>query len=479
MLQSYNNNMPRESCYPHDVVTSSSDRTRSHYWDMPATGPRLVVLWDGGSIVRSLGAGASVVVGRGDECDVQVLHASVSRRHVQIAYGPGGLTVRDLGSANGTRIGGRLVLKSTEAAVAFGEAIEAGAAIIVVQPHPERVAQTSAASAASASAGAPMERVRELARLVAATAIPVLLLGETGVGKEITANAIHTSSPRAKQPFVRINCAALTESLLESEIFGHERGAFTGAVTSKPGLLEQADGGTLFLDEIGELSPGLQAKLLRVLEDREVRRVGATKGRPVDVRFIAATNRDLPGEVQRGAFRADLYFRLNGVSIRIPPLRERRDEIVPLADRLFGDAYARMQRPPMPLSPNVARALVEYSWPGNVRELRNVAERAVLLALGGLVDTHHLVFEEALSRPAPLFGATASGAALPADHAQSDIALPAQLERLERERVLRALDETGGNQTLAAKRLGITRRQLIGRIEAFGLPRPRKKGEPD
>jgi transcriptional regulator with PAS, ATPase and Fis domain len=430
---------------------------------MPATGPRLVVLWDGGSIVRSLQSGATVVVGRGDECDVQVLHPSVSRRHVQLAYGPAGLTVRDLGSANGTRIGGRIVLKSTEAAVAFGEAIEVGAAIIVVQPHPERVAQ-----APGAAAGAPMDRVRELARLVAATAIPVLLLGETGVGKEITANAIHTSSPRAQRPFVRINCAALTESLLESEIFGHERGAFTGAVSSKPGLLEQADGGTLFLDEIGELSPGLQAKLLRVLEDREVRRVGATKGRPVDVRFIAATNRDLPGEVQRGTFRSDLYFRLNGVSIRIPPLRERRDEIVPLAERLFADAYARMQRPPMPLSPNVARALVGYAWPGNVRELRNVAERAVLLASGGVVDTNHLVFEEALSGPA-----------LPIDHSQSDVALPAQLEALERDRVLRALDETGGNQTLAAKRLGITRRQLIGRIEAFGLPRPRKKGEPD
>ena len=460
-------------------MTLSSDRTRSHYWDLPATGPRLVVLWDGGSIVRSLEPGESVVLGRGDDCDVQILHASVSRRHVQITYGPP-LAVRDLGSANGTRIGGRMALKSAEAAVAFGEAIEVGAAIAVVQPHPERLAATPASAPS-----APMERVRHLAKLVAPTAIPVLLLGETGVGKEITANAIHAASPRAERSFVRINCAALTESLLESELFGHERGAFTGAVTAKPGLLEQADGGTMFLDEIGELSPGLQAKLLRVLEDREVRRVGATKGRALDVRFIAATNRDLPGEAQRGAFRSDLYFRLNGVSIRIPPLRERREEILPLAERLFADAYARVQRPPLPLSPRVAGALIGYAWPGNVRELRNLAERAVMLASGGLVDESHLVFEEPVSSgvlPSVPPSSMAPGGMPPSSipppmYGASNDALPAQIERLERERVARALDETGGNQTLAAKRLGITRRQLIGRIEAFGLPRPRKKDE--
>ena len=432
-------------------------------------GPRLVALWDGGSAVRTLEVGKPVVVGRGDDCDLQILHASVSRRHAEIAFGPP-LTVRDLGSANGTRLAGRIVLKSSADVVAFGEAIEIGAAILVVQPTAEHLGVSASATSAGADVGAPagagMDRVRQLTTLVAPTGIPVLLLGETGVGKEITASAIHAASPRAARSLVRINCAAFNEALLESELFGHERGAFTGAVTAKPGLLEEADGGTLFLDEIGELSPGLQAKLLRVLEDREVRRVGATKGRAIDVRFIAATNRDLPGEVQRGVFRADLYFRLNGVSIRIPPLRERRGEIIPLAERFFAEACARAKVPTAVVAPDVARALMSYAWPGNVRELRNVAERAVLLASGGPVDTRQLVFEEGPSSSAILGGASRE-------------ALPAQVERLERDRVAAALEETGGNQTLAAKLLGITRRQLIGRIETFGLPRPRKKGDPE
>ncbi len=465
-----------DGCYCSWVVSLTSDHTRSHLWDLPATGPRLVVLWDGGSFVRTLEPGQSVVVGRGDDCEVQILHPSVSRRHAQLTYGPP-LSVRDLGSANGTRLGGRAVLKSAEATVAFGEAIEVGAAILVVQPAlvTEQPLQHGVHGAGPPGlVTAAMDRVRQLAKLVAPTAIPVLLLGETGVGKDITASAIHAASPRAPRSLVRINCAAFNEALLESELFGHERGAFTGAVATKLGLLEEADGGTLFLDEIGELSPGLQAKLLRVLEDREVRRVGATKGRTVDVRFIAATNRDLPGEVQRGTFRADLYFRLNGVSIRIPPLRERQSEIVPLAQRFFAEAYARVKLPQAAIDPNVARALASYAWPGNVRELRNVVERAVLLAAGGRIDTRHLVFEDV---PASSSDSTSTRSAAAA--ASSQEALPAQLERLERDRVARALDETGGNQTLAAKLLGITRRQLIGRIETFGLPRPRKKGEPE
>jgi transcriptional regulator with PAS, ATPase and Fis domain len=328
----------------------------------------------------------------------------------------------------------------------------------VVQPAPEQVIERSGAAASG------MELVRHLTKLVAPTTIPVLLLGETGVGKEVTAVAIHQASPRAVGPLVRVNCAALTETLLESELFGHERGAFTGAVTAKPGLVEEANGGSLFLDEVGELAIGLQAKMLRVLENREVRRVGATRGRAVDVRFIAATNRDLPEAVERGEFRADLYFRLNGVAIRIPPLRERLDEIVPLSERFLNEAYARLGRPPRPLAAATARALGSYQWPGNVRELRNVIERAVLLAGGGDVEPQHLIFEERgpLSRPPPSFSS-------------SDQPLPTQLEQLERERIERALSETGGNQTLAAKLLGITRRQLIGRIETYNLPRPRKK----
>jgi two-component system, NtrC family, response regulator AtoC len=441
----------------------TSDPTRSHLWDLPSTGAKLVVLWEGGSVVRPLGEGDTVVIGRGDECDVQILHTSVSRKHVELRFASGP-HVRDLGSSNGTQVGGVRLDRGESMALGFGTAVRIGAAIAIVQPGVAEAPTTAPASCA-------MDQVWRMVQLVAPAMIPVLLLGETGVGKEVAATAIHQRSPRAAQPLVRINCAAFTEALLESELFGHERGAYTGAVSAKQGLLEQAHSGTLFLDEVGELPLGLQGKLLRVLEDREVRRVGATRARSVDVRFIAATNRDLPAEVQRGGFRGDLYFRLNGISIRIPPLRERIAEIVPLAQRFLGEACARARAQPQPLSPALVSALTSYGWPGNVRELRNVIVRAVLLAAGGPVEPLHLVFEEGLSMGGPPSLAPASN-----PYVASSEALPAEVERLERTRIERALVDSGGNQTLAAKALGITRRQLIGRIEAFGLPRPRKKG---
>jgi transcriptional regulator with PAS, ATPase and Fis domain len=437
----------------------ATDRTRSHVWDdVAASGPRLVVLWEGGSAVTPLQPGRTVVIGRGDECEVQVLHGSVSRRHVELSFGPP-LAVRDLGSSNGTRVAGRTLLGGDAVPLAFGVAVEIGAAMAVVQPAPEQVRDGTASPATG------MDQVRQLTKLVAPTTIPVLLLGETGVGKEVTAAAIHAASPRSSGPLVRVNCASLTEALLESELFGHERGAFTGALTSKSGLVEEAHGGTLFLDEVAELAVALQAKLLHVLEDREVRRVGATRGRAVDVRFIAATNQDLPTMVERGAFRADLYFRLNGVAIRIPPLRERTDEILGLAETFLAAAHARLGAVPKGLPAETVGALTAYGWPGNVRELRNVVERAVLLAGAGVVEPRHLVFEQRSPASMPPGPSTAE-------------ALPAQVERLERERIERALMETGGNQTLAAKMLGITRRQLIGRLEAYDLPRPRKRGAP-
>ena len=438
-------------------MSFASDPTRSHVWELPASRPRLVVLWEGGSGGLALADGDVVVLGRGDDCTVQIFHKSVSRRHVEIRFGRE-ITVHDLGSANGTRIAGRVLARGETTRIDYGTAIEIGAAIAVVHPADARAAANPAASSA-------MDRVRQFVKLVAPAPIPVLLLGETGVGKEVISSEIHAASPRAAQRLVKINCAAFSESLLESELFGHERGAFTGAATAKTGLLEEADKGTLFLDEVGELPLSFQAKLLRVLEDREVRRVGATRGRPIDVRFVAATNRDLVREIERGTFRSDLYFRLNGMTIHIPPLRERTDEILPLARHFLGQAYARVGMSAVPLAPAIDRALLAYTWPGNVRELRNVIERAVLLAAGGPIAPMHLVFERS---PEP---SSRTPIAAPTEEA-----LPAELSRLEQARIEQALVASGGNQTLAAQALGITRRQLIGRIELYGLARPRKKG---
>lgn len=303
--------------------------------------------------------------------------------------------------------------------------------------------------------------IRALDKLVdrlAAGTINVLLLGETGVGKEVFAEKIHRRSPRADKPFLRLNCAALTEPLLESELFGYEKGAFTGATAAKPGLLETADGGTVFLDELADLPAALQAKLLRVLEDRAVMRVGALKPRAVDVRFVAATNRDLEVEMTRGAFRKDLFFRLSAATLMIPPLRERPSEIEPLA-QLFVTQFARqLGRPTPAITPGAMTMLASYDWPGNVRELRNMIERAVLLAGDEPITPDYLPIDK-------------MRATLPPDDESVD--LRARREQLERQVVIDALERAGGNQTLAARMLGIARRTLISRMHAYGLPRPR------
>ena len=227
----------------------------------------------------------------------------------------------------------------------------------------------------------------------------MLIVGETGVGKEVLAEIIHGLSPRAGKPFVRINCATLSPTLFEAELFGHERGAFTDAREAKPGLLETAEGGTVMLDEIGELPLPLQAKLLRVIETREVMRVGAVKARTIDVRFLAATNRVLEDEVARGAFRQDLYYRLNGISLLIPPLRARVDEIEPLAQAFVENAAKMSDRPPLKLSPAAMKLLLSYAWPGNIRELRNTIERALLLSTGDSITPEDLPLEKMRGTP--------------------------------------------------------------------------------
>ena len=304
-----------------------------------------------------------------------------------------------------------------------------------------------------------LRRVYESAERAARSQLSMLLLGETGVGKDVLARWIHKVSPRADEPFIPLNCAALTETLLEGELFGHERGAFTGASCAREGLFEAADGGTVFLDEVGELSATTQAKLLRVLEDRRVRRIGARTYRTIDVRFIAATNSDLEARIAEGTFRQDLYFRIAGVTLSVPPLRERTEEIAPLAERFAENVCRQMGRPVPRLTAETLAELEGYAWPGNVRELRNVVERCVALCEAEAVRPEHL--PDVIRRASP-------------PRSKLD-ELRAEIRELERERIVDVLEKHGGNQTLAAKELGISRRTLLHRLDEFELPRPRKK----
>ncbi len=279
----------------------------------------------------------------------------------------------------------------------------------------------------------------------------MLVRGASGTGKELVARALHSNSPRRNRPLVTINCAALQENLLESELFGHEKGAFTGAVAAKPGLVEVAEGGTLFIDEIGEMAPGLQAKLLRVLEDGHYRRVGGTREMNADVRVVAATNRDLAEEIKNGRFREDLYYRLNVVSIFLPPLRERREDIPELVEhflttRQIGPLRSRVDA-------EALKALMAYSWPGNVRELANVLERAQILAENQVITVEDL--------PENVMLAAAGSSEAAGD--------PRHLREVERRHVQAVLHEEKGNKVHAARVLGISRRSLYRLIEKYHL----------
>jgi len=307
----------------------------------------------------------------------------------------------------------------------------------------------------------PMLRVKALARKVAESpASTVLITGESGTGKDLLAKVIHYSSKRAGRAFMNITCSAMPETLLESELFGHERGAFTDARQQKRGLFEIADEGTVFLDEIGEMAPTLQAKLLRVLEDRTFRRLGASADVKVDVRVMAATNRNLEDQVREHKFREDLYYRLNVLRIEMPPLRERGGDVVLLAKHYL-DLFARdFRRRVRSLSPAAEAALAAYSWPGNVRELRNLIERAVLLAEGDTLE------------PADFETMHTLHATGTPTEAAAEITLPAEgvnLDDVERRLVTLALERTNGNQTRAAALLGLHRDQIRYRMEKYGL----------
>ena len=503
----------------------ASGGTRRVHFTPDASGCALVISGPAGVISRPLPMSGSAIVGRELPADIVVADDSVSRRHACI-HGGSPPTIEDLGSTNGTKVMGRALAPGERAPLTLGAVVQLGSVAAFVRPResatddvPPSVAlrrsqrMTVAPPPVEPGPSTPIKRDTTMLQLyalidvIAPSKLSILVLGETGVGKDVFAESLHQRSPRASARFVRLNCAALPENLLEAELFGYERGAFTGAHNAKPGLFEAADNGTVFLDEIGEMPLLTQAKLLRVLESGEVMRIGSVKPKHVDVRFVAATNQDLEALCGQGRFRSDLFFRLNGVSVTIPPLRDRPTDVVPLAQHFLSAAQGQ----PVNLTPMAIDRLMSHAWPGNIRELKNVADRAVLLARGGPVLPEHLLFSSTImagapvaqaggpypSAPAmpaapqhasvpavPAAPAYASAPAIPAapPHASAPAqpaAAPAGTIRdafaeVERERILQVMEQCGGNQSRAARVLGISRTTLIKRLEAYGYVRPRK-----
>jgi two-component system response regulator PilR (NtrC family) len=305
-----------------------------------------------------------------------------------------------------------------------------------------------------------MQRVFSLIRQVADTKSTVLITGESGTGKELVARGIHFSSSRSNSPFVTVNCGALPDTLLESELFGYMKGAFTGAVSNKQGLFEAANGGTIFLDEISTTTPALQVKLLRVLQDREFKRVGGTADIKVDVRVIAASNRDLPGEVAKGNFREDLFYRLNVIPIHLPPLRERKSDIPLLVDfflRKFSSGRGQKR-----ITPEAVKRLTSYHWPGNVRELENTVERLVILAPGDAIHAEHIPDNIVPLSPCPEI--------IPLDIPEQGVDLECLLQNAEKTLLAKALEKTGGVKTEAARLLGLTFRSFRHRLQKYEQP---------
>lgn len=429
--------------------------------------------------VRAIRGQASATVGRSTDNDIQVDHPSVSRHHAKLHFEPS-LSVEDLGGANGTYVQERdperphgetenwLRLNRSITKIRAGDTIGVGAAALVVRA----ARRDSSAPAAGVVADPAMRELYAQAQRVARSDISLLILGETGTGKEILARQVHALSKRCGGPFVALNCAAFTESLLEAELFGYEKGAFTGAVSSRAGLFEAGSGGTVFLDEVGELPSQVQTRLLRVLENREVIRVGGREPRAIDARFIAATHRDLEADIAAGAFREDLYYRLNGVTLVLPPLRERPSEIAPLA-AYFLERATVDQSEPWELTPEALSLMAAHDWPGNVRELRNAIERAVTLFPGPRLLPDYLP-DRILKQSRPVRHSVEKDAATVVTASQEPLDLASEVRSLEKNRIVEALNRCHGNQTRAAKMLGMSRRTLVARLTEFNLPRPRK-----
>jgi DNA-binding NtrC family response regulator len=413
--------------------------------------------------VHSLAEGSDVVIGR-TEGTLLVDSPRVSRRHARIALEKGVLLVEDLGSRNGTRLGAA-VLHAEKRAALGGDVVKVGPLSLVIAradralswstPPPARTEDADDDDATGGEAvivaDRAMSALYEVVGRLAAAMSTVLVTGETGTGKEVIADRLHARSPRAKGPFVRINCASVPEPLLESELFGHEKGAFTGADRRRAGHFEAASGGTILLDEIAEMPLAVQAKLLRVLERRAVVRVGSSAETPVDTRILCATHRDLEREVQAGRFRQDLFYRISTFTLEVPPLRRRPTEILLLADAFLRRFAAAGGKPAPMLSHEAAMLLSAYAWPGNVRELRNAMEHAVVMTDSGIVTP--------LQLPRSLRGTSDAAPAAMRD----------ALDDVERQAIIAALAAEADNRTRAAKRLGMSRRALIYKMIKYAL----------
>ena len=464
----------------------------------------LVLANPGGAIAPLLmPASGEAVIGRETPAELVVADDSVSRRHARV-HGGSPPEVEDLGSTNGTKVMGRRLEVGERVPLPYGSVLELGTVVAFVQPASRggaaaetrdlaavggpkaTVARMTIAPPAPANAGrgaparpavlrdATMHRLYDLVDVIAPSKLSVLILGETGVGKDVYAETVHARSPRGSGPFVRLNCAALPENLLEAELFGYERGAFTGALQAKPGLFEAADGGTVFLDEVGEMPLVTQAKLLRVLESGETMRIGSVKPKHVNVRFVSATNRDLEALSAVGQFRSDVFFRLNGVSVSLPPLRRRPEDIIPLAQHFLDGVGA-----PSAFSAATLAELRAYRWPGNIRELKNVVERAALLAQGRPIEPEHLLFRGSALADAMTGLPEAAPARVAAPSPARTTPMRDEFAELERTRIQEAMEKCGGNQSRAAKMLGISRTTLIKRLESYQYVRPRKGQDED
>jgi two-component system, NtrC family, response regulator AtoC len=453
-----------------ELTEHDADGTAPADFDGPSHA-YLLVRNEGEVQVVEVPATEAVVVGRGLEAGLRIEDSRVSRQHFKVFWEGSHLLVEDLGSRNGTLIGGE-ALRSARRAARVGETIRLASAeitIALVSPQnardetPKRVPALDGALPGVVVADPTLARVFGFARRVARTSTTALILGETGVGKEVVAQQIHAWSSRSPQGFIRVNCAALPESLAESELFGHERGAFTGADKRKVGFAEAANGGTLFLDEIGELTLPVQGKLLSMLENRAVVRVGSTSETPVDVRVIAATHRDLAQHVADGRFREDLYYRIGVAVIRVPPLRSRPQEIGLLA-KVFAERYGRpLGYLRTRIDAEAAAILASHHWPGNVRELRNAIEHAMLLSEDGTVRKEHLPETVLKLEAAPRSARKAAPAATPGAGVKE------QLAELEQAAIVDALRLDAGNRTRAARRLGISLRSLLYKIDKYRI----------
>jgi DNA-binding NtrC family response regulator len=427
---------------------AQQERTTAHREDAPAPAAALSLLWSGGSLRLREGA---VSIGAHAGNQVALDDRFVSGFHCRVHLHAGRWRAKDLGSTNGTWVDG---LRVSEAELGAGARIQLGAQELRLEEDLPRAALALPGLVVRDPALGP---VLELLRRAAPSLLPVMLLGESGSGKELAARAVHLLSGRAEGPFVPINCGAISRELAEAELFGHEKGSFTGAVTSAPGAFGAADGGTLFLDEIGDLPLGLQVKLLRALEAGEVKPVGAARPRRIDVRVVCATHQDLRARLRDGTFREDLFYRLRGVTLELPPLRARPQDIVPLAEHFLP--------PRCTLSADARSALLAHRWPGNVRELKHVVQLGALLSESKVIRAGALHFD---GQPAAPWHPRVADSAAEASDAAVELR-GRTLGELEELAVRSALARHGGNRHAVSAELGIARSTLLRKLDALGL----------